>query len=430
MASKKDLLALQATQITLLQATLAEVGAYIYTKDLNGCYTYANNLVLNLFGADLKDVIGKDDSHFFDLESKNRHSLDDRRILDHGETIESEEVATIKATDEMRIYWSVKKPIYDNQAKIIGLCGISTDITDRYRLERKLQKQNELLEIVLNNIDACVYMKDRQRTYLYVNDKTADLFGLKADEIIGKNENELLSKESADHFFEMDNKVFASNIKHAGDETFIDGAGKTHHYWTIKVPFKQEDGVQTLIGFSSDITKLYNLNEKLKIQATTDMLTGLFNRRYFFEQAHREISRSNRQKSPLSLLIIDIDRFKSINDKFGHPVGDIMLTKIAKNCSTLMREEDVLARIGGEEFGILLPNTSLDDAHKMAERIRHFQSEQKVTGKWDGSIKATISIGASVTTQDDFGFDQLYQRADKALYEAKDTGRNRVCCNE
>jgi len=430
MDSKKDLLVLQATEITFLRAVLGEVGAYIFTKDRNGYYTYANNLVLELFGVDLKEVIGKDDSQFFDLESENQSLINDRRVMNHGETIESEEVAIIKTTGEKRIYWSVKKPIYDNHAKIIGLCGISTDITERNHLAKEVQSQKELLSTVLNNVDACVYMKDQQRTYLYVNNKTAELYGLKAEEIIGKKESEILTKESADKFWEMDQKVFTSNSKQDGEESFIDGSGNMRHYWTTKVPFKLKDDAQALIGFSSDITKLYNLNEKLKIQASTDMLTGLFNRRYFFEQANREISRSNRQQLPLSLLIIDIDRFKTINDKFGHPIGDIILTKVAHNCSTLMREEDVLARIGGEEFAILLPNTSLKDARIMAERIRHFQASQKVTGEWDGAITTTISIGVSASNQDGPGFGQLYRRADKALYKAKNLGRNQVFCSE
>ena len=126
------------------------------------------------------------------------------------------------------------------------------------------------------------------------------------------------------------------------------------------------------------------------------------------------------------MLIIDIDLFKDINDHYGHPVDDIVLSSVARNFLSLIREADVLARVGGQEFATLLPNTRLEAANNMAERIRHFHASQKITGKGDGFINATVSIGVSIIDKNDPDFSQLYLRADMALYRAKQQGRNRV----
>lgn len=419
----------QTIDPVFLKAALDDVGAYIFTKDLNGCYTFANKKVLELFAISLNDLIGKDDSHFFDSKGTEQLRSNDRRVMEQGETIESEEHNIIKAGGDQKVYWSIKKPIYDDNGEIIGMCGISTDITERKRLEHKIQEQNKLFDTVLNNIDAYVYMKDNNHTFHYVNNKTAQLFGLPAEQIIGKRDTDILPRDIAEHFWQLDNKVFLDNQKHAGEESFIDKEGNSYHYWSIKVPFKFEGDLQTLIGFSTDITDLYKLKEELQLQATTDALTSLYNRRYFYEQANREFSRSNRQQQQLSLLIIDIDHFKKVNDQFGHLIGDEVLVSTATNFLPLIREGDVLARIGGEEFAILLPSTPPEAAAKMAERIRRFQSNQKVTGKWDGSINITISIGVAVINQTDKDFNDLFLRADKALYQAKQQGRNQVQLN-
>jgi diguanylate cyclase (GGDEF)-like protein len=129
----------------------------------------------------------------------------------------------------------------------------------------------------------------------------------------------------------------------------------------------------------------------------------------------------------MTLISIDIDYFKSINDKFGHPAGDQVLIKIANQLKESLRQTDILARIGGEEFSILLPETSAISAMAFAERIKEEQSRLLITGDWQGEIKLSVSIGVSSLIASDKAFDVLFSRADKALYQAKNTGRNNVC---
>ena len=164
--------------------------------------------------------------------------------------------------------------------------------------------------------------------------------------------------------------------------------------------------------------------EELERLATTDDLTGLCNRRHFLALAEDERRRHERKHRPLALLILDIDVFKSINDRFGHDVGDAVICHVARICREEIRPFDILARIGGEEFVLLLPETTPEQAMMLAERVRqHLEATPFVVDGAD--VTVTASIGVSEGTQSE-GIGDLMKRADQALYQAKREGRNRV----
>ena len=168
--------------------------------------------------------------------------------------------------------------------------------------------------------------------------------------------------------------------------------------------------------------------EHLQQLATTDPLTGLWNRRHFFDLAEVEWTRSKRHARPLSLLMVDIDLFKSINDHHGHDVGDEVLVRIAELCRMQRRGSDAVGRLGGEEFAVLLPETAADDAVAAAERLRQLVAGDAIT--LNGTeIRTSVSIGISDAYQAS-SLAELMKRADLALYEAKNQGRNRVSCFE
>ena len=166
--------------------------------------------------------------------------------------------------------------------------------------------------------------------------------------------------------------------------------------------------------------------KKLRQQATTDYLTGIFNRRYFFETARKELERAQRYNHPLSIIIFDIDHFKKINDTYGHGAGDKALCLLTVEGKSRLRENDVFARYGGEEFVILLPETDLEQARQMAERMRKKRAETPLN-LGVATVKLTISFGVSSLDNENIPLDELLLRTDKALYQAKETGRNRVC---
>ena len=408
----------------ILESLLNTVSACIFSKDLDGRYTYVNQAVLDVFALSEEDVLGKDDSHFFDLEKSRELIENDQFVMQNGQTLETEESNYIKSYDEVRTFHILKKPTYDKHGNVIGLCGIATDITEQIKLRNKLHEQNELLDLVLNNVAAHVYMKDDERRFLYVNDHVAKLFGMKAEDVIGQCEQDILDEATAKHFHESDLKLFASNKKQIVEETIEDELGNQHHYLSVKVPFEKQ-GRKTLVGFSTEVTELYNLKEQFRIQANTDYLTEVYNRRYFVEIAEREFKKATRSEIPLALMSIDIDNFKLINDNFGHLIGDKVLKKVAFALSENLREEDVLARIGGEEFAIILPNTSFDEALIIANRIRQYQENNLIETE-DNVICVKVSIGLVIKEKQDTNFEQLFNRVDKSLYMAKSQGRNRV----
>lgn len=426
--------------LSFLHSTLDNVGSYIYTKDVNGCYTYANLLVQEFFQCSLDQIINKDDSHFFSLDESSELKENDQQVIQFGKTIAKEEKNIVSRTGETRYYWTVKQPIYDDNGEIIGLSGISTDITERKILARELEQKQKLLDTVLDNVDAYVYMKDREHKFLYVNKKTTALFQRQESDIIGRTANEL--QEFENDFDHMDDQVIQQGQQITGEEEFIDEQGKTHYYWSNKVPlFDNNQEVESYIGFSHEITELIELKKELEHKATVDDLTKLANRRHLFEQAGNAFKQSERSSYPISGLIIDLDYFKAINDNYGHHTGDLVLIRVAQCIKNTIRAHDIAGRIGGEEFCIILPDTTNEDATLLAERIReqiakltislpHITPEsQQLNDNLNNipSICLTTSIGIAQNQPGDKSIGELLHRADEALYQAKANGRNQVC---
>ncbi len=165
---------------------------------------------------------------------------------------------------------------------------------------------------------------------------------------------------------------------------------------------------------------------KLAELANHDALTNLHNRHYFNQELSKEVAKSRRYKIQLSLLMIDIDHFKKVNDTYGHPVGDQVLKSLADICRTVLRDVDIIVRFGGEEFIVILPSTNISGALLTAERIRAGVEEFDFTYE-DTSLKATVSIGATSYDNNDWTDKDLIKAADIALYQAKKNGRNQVC---
>jgi diguanylate cyclase (GGDEF)-like protein len=176
-----------------------------------------------------------------------------------------------------------------------------------------------------------------------------------------------------------------------------------------------------------DITERKKFVLELERQAQIDALTGLNNRRYFYELAEQEIVRTRRYGKPLAIMMVDVDHFKAINDTYGHHSGDTVLQQLGVICRQTMREIDIIGRIGGEEFSILLPEANGMHAREAAERLREAVAATVVQLEPEVSISFTVSIGVAALVATDSGVAAMLKRADEALYQAKYSGRNRVC---
>jgi diguanylate cyclase (GGDEF)-like protein len=176
------------------------------------------------------------------------------------------------------------------------------------------------------------------------------------------------------------------------------------------------------IGIIKQIKDEKEKNNKLQIEAITDKLTNLYNRRYFEETVTYKIVELDKKKSTISMLIIDIDHFKNVNDTYGHNIGDSVLAKAAMIIKQCLRNEDILVRWGGEEFVVILPFTNVQEGTVIAEKIR--TSMESHIFKYVNKITVSIGVAEKIAEE---SFEDWFKMVDKAMYKAKESGRNRVC---
>ena len=201
-------------------------------------------------------------------------------------------------------------------------------------------------------------------------------------------------------------------------------------YWCQRLfAARMDHDDERLVGFSvvlRDVARQGADTAELRRLLTRDHLTGAANRAYFRQILEREQSRWRTDHSPLALLLLDLDHFKSVNDVYGHPAGDLVLRQVVHLCTAQLRSGDLFARIGGEEFAALLPDTALQDAIAVAEKLRRAVAEMVVTSPV-GPIGASVSLGCASLTEAGGSAEALIALADERLYRAKRAGRNRVC---
>lgn len=201
-------------------------------------------------------------------------------------------------------------------------------------------------------------------------------------------------------------------------------------YFQIYPLFDPFGNLTHFAAIERDITQMKQQEEDLRLQASQDPLTGLLNRRGFGLQSRFVLAQGRRMKWPLAVVMMDIDHFKSVNDTYGHDVGDELLRELAGLLTEKTRESDVLGRLGGEEFTLILPNTTVDNALSVAENLRRavedFRLPLPETPENTPFLNFTISLCLTAAETAPADIDDLLKQADTALYEAKRSGRNRV----
>jgi diguanylate cyclase (GGDEF)-like protein len=300
-----------------------------------------------------------------------------------------------------------------------------TDVTDIVRHSDEL----ELLRNALDNISEGVVLLDANLKTHFLNTKMRGYFGVTDEQVAARPSYEELithaphanahgvAPEKLDEFFAAHVEAVRTADRPICDATAPDGR-------RIRVHCAVTPGGGRMMTYC-DITDLIRNAELLEKLAIIDSLTGLYNRRHFLTLADAEWSRFQRYRRPLSMLMIDIDHFKAVNDRYGHAVGDQAIISVAKACEHGKRASDAIGRLGGEEFAILLPETDSAQAAVVAERIRE-RVAGHVLSAHGVQFKITISAGIASAALSMPGIDALLRAADEALYRAKAEGRNRV----
>ena len=295
------------------------------------------------------------------------------------------------------------------------------------------ERTRKMLDIILNHVPVGMYLKDSEGRLRFYNQSIADRFHIDRDEWIGKTSYDLWDQPTAEELEREDTAVLQSGVAHDSYITVPAPDGKPSHWRSHKVPCLNGDGDVMLVCCSIDLTEqmqreaelqrtrdeLQEANRKLSSLALTDALTGLWNRRAFDARLETSIIAAQRSKQPMTLMLIDVDHFKAINDRHGHPYGDTVLKQIAAILNRVKRAEDAACRFGGEEFAVLLPGTDVQAASHLSSRMltamRNFAWER-------GPV--TVSIGLAMCVDHCLSVD-LVDNADSALYQAKRSGRDR-----
>jgi diguanylate cyclase (GGDEF)-like protein/PAS domain S-box-containing protein len=305
-----------------------------------------------------------------------------------------------------------------------------------YVRERRLKKSvlinEKLLQAIINNIPNPVFYKDREGVFRHANDAFAkSILGLSRDAIVGKKLHDLegvipleliVFHQNQDALlYENHNSLEYENVVQMHD-------GSLRDFQVIKKVFKSEDEeCLGYIGIMSDITEHKEKEKKLQELASVDPLTKLYNRRYFSTVSNHLLTLAKRDKESISVVMLDIDDFKAVNDTYGHKIGDDVIIKLANILLATSRESDIVARFGGEEFVLLLPKTEIKGAFVIAEKIRKKVQEIFIPLENAKKISFTISLGVSeINVQDESDVEEGIKRADSALYSSKRSGKNRV----
>ncbi len=321
----------------------------------------------------------------------------------------------------------------DANGKPVSYVATVTDISPRKLAENGLLESNARLLAIMENTSSPISLKDNAGRFVLVNDIFCIKQGLTRHDVIGKTVYELFDKKTADEVSAQDQAVIDGKKPIPFELSAIDPDNKTHTFISDRFPIFSADGALIGVGsLETDITERKQMEaalraseQEMRLLAATDPLTGARNRRSFFEIGNSELARSIRYSRSLTLLMMDIDHFKKFNDTYGHAAGDLVLKNFAKECNRTLREQDTLGRLGGEEFGVVLPEIDLKTAFLIAERLR--QNLMKLETHLDGEIlKFTVSIGISECHLDDKTIDAALSKADSALYRAKQNGRNQV----
>ncbi|TEW48975.1 sensor domain-containing diguanylate cyclase [Psychromonas algicola] len=280
------------------------------------------------------------------------------------------------------------------------------------------------------HLNCCAFMKDKNGHYTFANDAACKAFSVEREAIIGRSDSDLFVVLPDQHNVKKEIKALQGKLVSRVEKKQMKD-GEIKHYQSVRSPMYSKNGeVVGLIGIEIDISDTIDKCNSLQELALRDAVTGLYNRRFLEAQLTAEVSLHHRKKQPLSLIMLDIDDFKTINDQYGHEIGDDALVIVSQLIQQALRSEDICCRFGGDEFSILLPFTEQPRAFLLAERIRELVSQHLFTANNGGRFTVSISLGVGCLSEN-MQSEDLKRSADQALLMAKKQHKNNclVSCN-
>jgi diguanylate cyclase (GGDEF)-like protein/PAS domain S-box-containing protein len=389
------------------------------------CCEFSNAAYLEWFGRTSQQMRGirMQDLMGPELFAKNEPHI---RAALRGEPQEFERTLTKADGSTGYTYAHYVPDLRDGTVK--GFFVLVSDVTRVKLAEVALAESEARLKAIIETAPECVTLIALDGTLLRIN--RAGLAMIEADseaQVLGTDATALAAPEHRAAFAGLHEKLIRGE---SGELEFeIVGLKGTRRWAAMQaVPMRDALGrITGALGITHDISERRKVAQELERLANTDSLTGLDNRRQFVNRVEHEIARTLRYGGRLSVLMLDVDHFKRVNDTYGHRTGDLVLQNLAGICARSLRDIDIIGRMGGEEFAIALPQTGAGEAREVAERVRQAIAQADIETEQGTILKITASIGIAAMGSVPGTVDTLLGEADKALYLAKELGRNRVC---
>ncbi len=403
-------------QLELQNQILSSIPALLYIRDLQLKFVMVNKAFSEFTGKSQEEIIGKTDYDLYSKREAAKMQKDDQEVIRSKKPKFNIEEA-IKSKDNETLWFVANKlPLYDSAGDVTGVLGITWDVS----LIKKAQAQ---LRALLDNFPYMAWLKDVDGKYLAVNKEILMGSGKKIEAVLGKDDYSLWPKELAKKYREDDRKIMKEK-KQVIFEEYTLYKGKRIYSETIKRPIIDEQGnVLGTVGFARDITDRKKMEEKIKNLAYYDPLTGLPNRILFNDRLSIAIEVAKRNKKILIVAMLDFNRFKAVNDAYGHDVGDEVLKDFSARMLQTLRKVDTVARMSGDEFLFAFPDVKTrKDMETLAKKIlSSFERPFLIRGH---SIKISGSMGVCVYPEDGEETSELIKNADVAMYKAKKAGEN------
>ncbi len=391
----------------------------IYVSDTTGRLLLANDAFNRLLGQDTGQLLGKRHEDFLASGDALLHNDTDERVIQTGlPALLHEELNHY--TLGLRLYSTRKFPILDSGGQLLGVAGISRDITD----EEHLRKQEHLSELVFLHTTEAIMVTDVDKNIIRVNPAFEHITGYSAQDVLGKNPRLLQSGLQEEGFYQ-DLWAELNNSGHwTGEFTNRTAQGELYTALATISSITDDNGLlQGYVGIQSDVTALRDTQAQAIKLANFDSLTGLPNRNLLNDRLEQLLCMSKRHSHHFAVLFIDLDHFKEVNDSLGHTVGDELLIKINKRLQVSLRATDTIARLGGDDFVVLLPETGKKAALEVAKKlVKDLHRPMNLTGA-QGYIPS-LSVGVALFPDHANDTKTLLKFADTAMNQAKASGRN------
>ena len=414
----------------LLQTLMDNSPDYIFFKDRESGFIRTNWAHLQILDiAAPQEAVGKTDFDFFPQEDAQRFYDEEQSIMESGQPVIAREWWVPGKAGE-RIWLSEHKiPVTDETGQVVGLMGLSRDITERVRAQEALRESEKRFKDIAQSSADWVWEVNNEGRYTFASGKVNQILGYEPEELIGKTPFELMHEDEAKRVGEVFEKIVSRKKPIVDLENWnLTKDGERVCLLTNGVPILDEEGdLQGYRGVDKDITERVRAEEELAYVATHDPLTGLPNRRLFNDRLNLELVYACRNHQKLTVMLLDLDHFKDVNDTLGHSVGDQLQRLVGGRLTSLLRKSDTVARMGGDEFMLIVPGIAqAEDAAQVAQKILNAFRRPFVFD--DHELRITTSIGIAIYPSDGEDVDTLMKNADIAMYRAKDQGRDNVQC--